>query len=654
MYVWSHLSTIFNRRRILQLAVILSLCVALITTLFFARVAQAAPGVNQTINFQGKLLYADGGVVADGYYNIQFKIYQNGSGTAAGNPDGTLEWTETYVNNGNNGGVYVKNGLLSVDLGSRTAFGTNVDWNQDTLWLSMNVAGSAANCSTFNSGACLADGEMLPMKRLTATPYALNADRLDGKDAADFIHNGTTAQTGNFNLNGTGRATTLQGNTSVIAPMFDRADAGTLSIGSVQASTITIGSAASDQTISIGSGSGNKTLALGSGNGTSQTSIQGGSGGVSIETTGDFSILTGGTTPTLAIDNDGNTTVSISENSSFAITNANNENLFQITSEGVGSFSQGVSIQGNGSQDYALNVTGDTNTSTQYRVNGQTTLTDTSLSFSGPSTSSVTSANGQSLNLDGKEGVTIQTNGVTRASFNDANIQIGDGDGLGSPTLLTVDKAASAPVVTDETFLGSMYYDTSLGEVQCYEADGWGSCSSSPDTYISLNPEYANSVTHGTGNGTLTSAFCSDQLNINDGSPGQEAVCGLNQTLNFYNWSTGQASAQTKNIFVNYVLPENFDEFIDGSTSLMAARAPGSSSASYEIFKSKASGLTACGSAIATTSSGAWQHLNATGSNDPANCSFAAGDSIIFKINLTAVAGSPAAVSTINFAYSDK
>ena len=95
---------------------------------------------------------------------MQFKIYQDGTGTAAGNPGGSLKWTETYVNNDGTAGIEVKNGYFSVNLGSKTAFGSSVDWNQDTLWLSMNIAGSATNCTSFNSGACIADGEMLPMK----------------------------------------------------------------------------------------------------------------------------------------------------------------------------------------------------------------------------------------------------------------------------------------------------------------------------------------------------------------------------------------------------------------------------------------------------------------------------------------------------------
>lgn len=38
--------------------------------------------------------------------------------------------------------VRVKNGYFSVYLGSVTPFGTDVDWNQDTLWFSIDVGGA--------------------------------------------------------------------------------------------------------------------------------------------------------------------------------------------------------------------------------------------------------------------------------------------------------------------------------------------------------------------------------------------------------------------------------------------------------------------------------------------------------------------------------
>src|SRR5436305_1431283 len=63
---------------------------------------RAATGINQTINFQGRLLNSQGATVPDGFYNIEFKIYQDGDGQSVGDstgsPSGTLKWTEDWLN----------------------------------------------------------------------------------------------------------------------------------------------------------------------------------------------------------------------------------------------------------------------------------------------------------------------------------------------------------------------------------------------------------------------------------------------------------------------------------------------------------------------------------------------------------------------------
>jgi hypothetical protein len=65
-------------------------------------VAQATSGISPYINYQGRLLTAAGAVIPDGTYNMEFRIYQDGTGTAAwnggtfGSPTG-LDWTEDYL-----------------------------------------------------------------------------------------------------------------------------------------------------------------------------------------------------------------------------------------------------------------------------------------------------------------------------------------------------------------------------------------------------------------------------------------------------------------------------------------------------------------------------------------------------------------------------
>jgi hypothetical protein len=147
----------------------------------------AAAGINQQINFQGRLLNSAGATVPDGFYNIQFKVYQDGDGQSVGNttgsPAGTLKWTENYLNNASQG-VKVQNGFLSVQLGSVNAFGSSIDWNQSTLWLSMNIGSTNGSCTPFSS--CTPDGEMIPMQAMTTAVYALNALQLGGLTAASF------------------------------------------------------------------------------------------------------------------------------------------------------------------------------------------------------------------------------------------------------------------------------------------------------------------------------------------------------------------------------------------------------------------------------------------------------------------------------------
>ncbi len=236
MTVWSHLSTVFKQRHALRLAGLLTLFVAFITTLLLNSAAYAAPGVNQTLNFQGRLLNSSGGTVPDGNYNMQFKIYQDGTATAPG----TQKWTESHLNNASHG-ITVKNGYFSVTLGSVTPFGNDVDWNQDTLYLSMNVGTTAGSCTPFSS--CGGDGEMMPMKRLTSVPFAMNAGRLEGRSADGFVQNSTSPQNADFNITGTGTAANLQ------AASLDTASAGTLTIGGANATNITM---ADDVTVAAG------------------------------------------------------------------------------------------------------------------------------------------------------------------------------------------------------------------------------------------------------------------------------------------------------------------------------------------------------------------------------------------------------------------
>lgn len=225
---------LFLNRRFMVLHALLGVVCAFV--LMGAVPAQAATGINKTINFQGRLLNSQGATVPDGYYNIEFKIYQDGDGQSVGDttgsPAGSLKWTEDWLNTGTTQGVRVVNGFLSVNLGSRNPFGTSVDWNQDTLWLSMQI-GNTSTCtiSTNFQTDCGGDGEMVPMQRMTAAPYALNSDRLNGLTSDQFVQLAQGLQTDASNANsisinktGTGNILNLQASGSTVFTLSNTGD----------------------------------------------------------------------------------------------------------------------------------------------------------------------------------------------------------------------------------------------------------------------------------------------------------------------------------------------------------------------------------------------------------------------------------------------
>ncbi|MDB5167068.1 MAG: exported protein of unknown function [Candidatus Saccharibacteria bacterium] len=252
----------------------------------------------------------------------------------------------------------------------------------------------------------------------------------------------------------------------------------------------------------------------------------------------------------------------------------------------------------------------------------------------------------------------VDTFSMNQSTNTTPNVQIGGGVNGGPVTLLTLDQGSSAPIANNNTaLLGSMYYDTTLGSIQCYELSGWGACGSSPNTVVTISPEFTNAVLHGTGIGTMTSDICSGALGINDGSSSQPTICGTNDTYNFYKWTSPQASAQTYSIYVTYQLPSTFKVFESGQTSIAGRTDSTNSTVQYQIYRSDPTlGLLTCGSSVSvsTGSVGGWQVGVATGAADPSTCSFIGGDSIVFKISVTASLNANAYVGNLNFIFSNQ
>jgi hypothetical protein len=285
---------------------------------------------SSNLNFQARLMTASGGIVPDGNYNVEFKIYNTATVTAT--PDqgactrngGTAEpaclWTETRTS-GNV--VQVKNGYLTVNLGSVTSFPTTIPWGQP-LFLTMRIGGV---------GTPSWDPEMNPRLALTAVPYAFQAGQLvnnagsfssslsintptvgnqifqipDQAASGTFTLLTTTAantayiqntsspqSSSNFNISGNG---TIGGNASVTGTYNSNTfNSNTLTFGA--AGTATIQSAAS-QALNI-TGNAASTFSTSAGN----LTLQAGSGTVSLGSstaltnTGALTV-TGGTTLSL-------------------------------------------------------------------------------------------------------------------------------------------------------------------------------------------------------------------------------------------------------------------------------------------------------------------------------------------------------------------
>ncbi len=136
--------------------------------------ADAASTIPYKINFQGRLTNAAGNTLADGLYNIKFRIMSAPSG-------GTNLFQEDYTRTGTDNRIQVTNGLFSVQFGTLTSLST-FDFTQISLYVEVELPTPAtATCAT-NGCAVFTEGPFTPRQPIAASPYAFNADELDGVD----------------------------------------------------------------------------------------------------------------------------------------------------------------------------------------------------------------------------------------------------------------------------------------------------------------------------------------------------------------------------------------------------------------------------------------------------------------------------------------
>jgi hypothetical protein len=182
--------------------------------------AEAAAGINKVINYQGKVSSIGGSAVANGSYNIRFKIFDASA-------NGNELWSESWTNSTTR--VTMTGGLFSVALGTHTSIAT-LNFNADNLYLQVEF--DPGNDGIFEE-------VFSPRRRFGSVPYAFNTDTIDGLDSTDFIRkNQQNIMTGSITINNTtSTALTVRGALSgaIIHASTNLSTSGSLTVkGAVQ------------------------------------------------------------------------------------------------------------------------------------------------------------------------------------------------------------------------------------------------------------------------------------------------------------------------------------------------------------------------------------------------------------------------------------
>lgn len=358
---------------------------------FGAESAEAATGINRQVNFQGKVVAKTVGTnVANGSYSFTFSIYTVASG-------GSAVWTETKS-------LTVTDGIFQTNLGDTTSLPGSVDFNTDNIYLGIN----------FNS-----DGEMSPRVRFTATPYAMNAEKVGGLTVTSTtgtltVANGETISFGgSFSTSGTNDvAFTTSGVTTLTLPttgtLVTLAGTETLTNKTIGSTGVTFSGATTDITSTSG-----EDLTL----------VGGGAGIISLN---DAVTITGTTTLSTLTSGTG-VALSINSGTTGAI-NMGDDGSAESISIGTGAAAKTV-------------VFGSTNTT---------------------STSTLQSGTG---------GITLAVAGTGTTG----TVQIGAGGaGSSTPDLLGLDVKSDAgdPAGAE----GKMYYNNNTNKFRCFEDTAWTDC----------------------------------------------------------------------------------------------------------------------------------------------------------------------------------
>lgn len=461
----------------------------------FSSPAEAAAGINKQINFQGKVVNTDGTNVTNGSYNFLLCLYTTASPatacTAGANNDAV--WRESKS-------LTVTDGVFQTPLGDTTALPGSVDFNTDNIYLGVN----------FNS-----NGQMTPLIRFTAVPYAFNADKVHGLTVTDTtgtltVPNGKTisfadafSTTGAFPLTLTSTASTTATLPAGTITLVDTATTQTLANKTIGSTGLVFSGAATD--ITTGTGESLVIVANGAGvvdiqDATTVDSLTVDTGGVSIAAgqsyTGSGAVtlssgaataltLNSGTTGTINIGTDasaetiniGNTgaaakIIAIGNNSqantitigdASATTVSITDNNWSVTAGGVASFVSGTTI---GSQTFTTNNIADSGALT-IASGGSAALTLNSASgrvavatgdFLALSVSGVAGAAAGDIWYDSAAGkFKINEGGTTKTLCNETNAGCGTG---GSTTWDVIGDAAAAGAIAMNEYGQTLDWNT--------------------------------------------------------------------------------------------------------------------------------------------------------------------------------------------------
>lgn len=144
---------------------------------------EAATTLPTKMNFQGRITNNSGSILANGTYNMRFKIYDAAT-------SGTQQWSEDRLVSAGNG-VTVTNGQFSVQLGSITALNASV-FASNSRYFEVELPTPA---SATTSSPVWTELPMTPRNQLATSAYAYNAETLDGIDGAAFAQLGAVSNT---------------------------------------------------------------------------------------------------------------------------------------------------------------------------------------------------------------------------------------------------------------------------------------------------------------------------------------------------------------------------------------------------------------------------------------------------------------------------